>query len=75
MKLEYRMFPRNIKDIGKGLDIYGFGIVEYYVRSESGRMIALRDQAYYVPGLPKDFHIFSPQSIHIYLPSREIGRA
>ena len=27
-------------------------------------MIALRAQAYYVPGLPKDLHIISPQGIH-----------
>ena len=40
-----------------------FGIVEYYVRSESGRMIALRAQTYYVPGLPKDLRIISPQGI------------
>ena len=26
-------------------------------------MIALRDQAYYVPGLPKDLRIISPQGI------------
>ena len=39
------------------------GIVEYYVRTESGRMIALRAQAYYVPGLPKYFRIIYPQGI------------
>ena len=27
-------------------------------------MIALRAQAYYVPGLPKDLRIISPQGIH-----------
>ena len=27
-------------------------------------MIALRAEAYYVPGLPKDFRIISPQGIH-----------
>ena len=27
-------------------------------------MIALRDQEYYVPGLPKDLRIISPQGIH-----------
>ena len=28
-------------------------------------MIFLRDQAYYVPGLPEDLRIISPQVIHI----------
>ena len=46
------MFPINIKGISKGLEIYGFRIVEYSVRSEIGLMIALRDQEYYVVGLP-----------------------
>ena len=54
MNLEEKIFPINIKGIAKGLDISGFGIVKYSVRSESGRMIALRDQAYYVTELPKD---------------------
>ena len=63
MKFEEKKFPRNIKGIAKGLEISGFGIVEYYVRSESGRMKALRAQAYYVPGLPKDLRIISPQGI------------
>ena len=64
MKLEYKTFPRKLKGIAKGLDMSGFGIVEYSVRSESGCMIALRDQAYYVPRLPKDLHIIPPQGIH-----------
>ena len=63
VKLEEKKFPRKLKGIAKGLEISGFGIVEYSVRSESGRMIALRDQAYYVPGLPKDLRIISPQVI------------
>ena len=63
MKLEEKTFPRNIKGTEKGLEISGFGIVEYSVRSESGRIIALRDQAYCVPGLPKDLRIISPQVI------------
>ena len=63
MKLEEKTLPRNLKGIAKGLEIYGFGIVEYSVRSESGRMIALRDQTYYVPGLPKDLRIIYPQGI------------
>ena len=52
-----------LKVLSKGLEIYGFWIVEYSVRSESGRMISLRYQEYYVPGLPKDLRIISPQGI------------
>ena len=63
MKLEEKKFPRNLKGIAKGIEIYGFGIVEYSIRSESERMIALRDQAYYAPGLPKYLRIISPQGI------------
>ena len=63
VKLEEKKFPRNLKGIAKSLDISGFGIVEYSVRSEIGRIIALRAQAYYVPGLPKYLHIISPQGI------------
>ena len=63
VNLEEKTPPRNIKGISKGLEISGFGIVEYYVRSESGRIIALRDQAYYVPGLPKYLCIIYPQEI------------
>ena len=57
--------PRNLKGIAKGRGISGFGIIEYSIRSESGGMIALRDQSYDVPGLPKDLRIISPQGIHI----------
>ena len=63
VKLEEKKFPRKLKGIVKGLEISGFGIVEYSVRSESGRMIALRDQSYYVPVLPKSLHIISPRGI------------
>ena len=42
LKLEQKTFPRNIKCIAKCLEIYGFGIVKYSVRSEIVRMIALR---------------------------------
>ena len=35
VKLEEKMFPRNFEGGAKGLDISGFGIVEYFVRSES----------------------------------------
>ena len=51
------MFPRNIRGIAKGHEIYGFDIVEYSVWSESGRMIAIRAGAYYVYGSPKDLCI------------------
>ena len=63
VKLEEKTPPRNIKGIEKGLEISGFGIVEYSIRSESGRMIALRTQEYYVPGLPKNLRISLPQGI------------
>ena len=63
MKLEEKTFPINIKVIAKGLEIYLLGIVEYSIRSESGRMIVLRDQAYYVPVLPKYLCSISPQGI------------
>ena len=63
VKLEEKTFPRNLKGISKGLEISGFWIVEYSIRSESGCMIALQDQAYYVPGLPKDLRIIYPQGI------------
>ena len=64
LKLEEKTSPRKLKGIAKCLDIYGFGIVEYYAISESGRMIALRAQAYYVTELPKELRIISPQVIH-----------
>ena len=41
MEFEEETLPTNIKGIDKGLDISGFGIVEYSVRSESGCMIAI----------------------------------
>ena len=53
VKLEEKKFPRKINGIAKDIEISGFGIVEYSVRSESGCMIALWYQEYYVPGLPK----------------------
>ena len=58
------VFPRNIKGITKGLEIHGFGIVEYSFRSENGHMIALRARVDYVTGLPKHLCIISPQGIH-----------
>ena len=47
VNLKEKKLPRKLKGIEKGLQISGFGIVEYSVRSESGRMIALRAQEYY----------------------------
>ena len=64
MKLEEKMFPINLKGTAKVLEIYGFGIVEYSARGKSARMIALRDQAYYVTGSTHDFCIIYSQGIH-----------
>ena len=57
LNLEEKNLSSKLKGTAKGLKIFGFGIVEYYVKSESGRMIALWSQAYYVPVLPKDLCI------------------
>ena len=64
VELEENIFLMNIIWIVKGLDISVFGIVEYSVRSESEHVIALRYQAYYVPGLPNYLRIISPQVIN-----------
>ena len=64
MNLEENKFPRNLKGIAKVLEISGFRIVEYSVRSKSGHMIVLRTQEYYITGLPKDLRIIFPQGIH-----------
>ena len=63
MNLEEKTSLRNFKGIAKGLETSGFGIFEYSVRSESGRMIALWAQEYYVPGLPKYLRIIYQQGI------------
>ena len=63
MELEDKIPPRKIKGVAKGLEIDGFGIVDYYVRSESGCMVAFQAQEYYVLGLPKYLTIISPQLI------------
>ena len=63
MNLEEKQFPRKLKGIAKGLKISGFWIVEYSVRSESGRMIAIRDQSYSATGLTNYLRIISPQGI------------
>ena len=41
VNLEDKIFSRKLKGIAKGLEISGFGIVEYSIKSESGRMIAI----------------------------------
>ena len=64
MNIEEKTLPRKIKGTTKGLEISGFRIVKYSIRSESGCTIVLRDQAYYVPGLPKYLRIISTQGIH-----------
>ena len=77
VKLKEKKFPRKLKGIAKVIEIYGLGIVEYSVRSESGSMIALRAQAYYVPGLPKDLRIILPLSLLIEystIPNPDISR-
>ena len=63
MQLEDNIFPRNIKGIEKGLEIYGFGMSKYSIRSGSGSMIALRYHAYCVRRLPKDLQIIFSQGI------------
>ena len=64
MNLEENISPRNLTGIAKGIEIYVFGIVEYSVRSESERMVALWAQEYYVPGLTKDLRIIYSQGNH-----------
>ena len=45
VNLEDNISPIKLKGIAKGLEIYVFGKIEYYIRSESGRMIAIKAQA------------------------------
>ena len=59
LDIEDKTLPRNLNFISKGLGIYRFIIFDYYVSSESGLMIALKNQAYYVPDLLK----YLPQGI------------
>ena len=58
--IEEKTLPRNLNFISKGLGIYRFIIFEYYVSSESGLMIALKNQAYCVPDLLKYLRIIKP---------------
>ena len=64
MYLEENILPRNISGIAKLMEIYGFVIVNYYVRSESEHIIALWDQDYDVPGLPNYLLIIYPQGVY-----------
>ena len=59
MDIEENTSSKKLKDIDEGLDMSGFGIFEYYIRSESGRMIALQSQKHYVPGILKHLRIIS----------------
>ena len=63
VKLEEKTSSINLKGIETFLEISGFEIFDYSVRSESGRRIALQDQAYYVPGLPSNLCIIYPQGV------------
>ena len=63
VNIEEKMFLRNLKGIEKGLDFSGFGIVKYSDRSDSGNMVALRAQAYYITGLPNYLCMIYPQFI------------
>ena len=58
--IEEKTLPRNLNFISKGLDIYRFIIFKYYVSSESGLMIALKNKAYCVPDLLKYLRIIKP---------------
>ena len=48
MKLKDKTFPIMLEGISKGIEIYGCGIVEYDVKSESGCIIELQNYEYYV---------------------------
>ena len=45
VKLKEKILPRKFKGTAKVLEIYVFGVFEYSVRSESGHMIVIWDQA------------------------------
>ena len=64
MKLESKTFPIILKGISKSIEISVFWTVEYYVKSESWCMIALRNHEYYVTWLQKYLCILYPQLIH-----------
>ena len=49
--LEEKIFPIKLKVIAKGLDISGFGTVEYSTMSEIGHIISLGYWSYYIPRL------------------------
>ena len=49
--LEENKFPIKLEVIAKGLEISGFGTVEYSARSEIGHIIALDYWSYYISRL------------------------
>ena len=51
MDLEEYICPIKLKVIAKGLEISGFGTVEYSARSEIGHIIALDYWSYYISRL------------------------
>ena len=63
MDLEDKMSPINLKGTEKRLKISGFGIIKYYVRSESEGIIALQVMVYHGTGLQNDLRIIYPQVI------------
>ena len=64
MYIEEKTFPVKLKVTSKGVEIYRFIIIQYYIISESGRMIVFQFQTYYFPGLTKDLYIIYLQDVH-----------
>ena len=64
MDIEEKTFPVKLKVTSKGFDIYRFIIVQYFISSESGRMIVFQFQTYYFSGLTKDLYIIYQQDVH-----------
>ena len=52
-----------MKGIASGLQIEGTGIVEYHLLGDNEELIRLELEAYYVPALPKDLRLLSPQHL------------
>ena len=52
-----------MKGIASGLQIEGKGIVEYHLLGDNEELIRLELEAYYVPALPKDLRLLSPQHL------------
>ena len=62
MDIEDKTSPIKLRVTAKGFEIYIFIIVQYYIISESGRMIVFQFQTYYFPGLTKDLYIIYLQT-------------